>query len=641
MAPFVPALLLALFAAWSGTYDLGTAAAASSAGLLALAGTLLWVGSPRRDPLGLGVSGRLLPLALWISTAVSLWASPVPRAGKMGLLLLPAFLYLPGAVARCWHREADRRWGLRAVALVTAGISLWALVDWLVRGLERPALPLGHHNLLAAWLVIVLPLAVLPAREAGPWRLAGIVGGILAIVTIVATRSLGGAAALAVEGIALIVWKRRQRKMAALLAFLILAGVVTQFPRLVRIAAGEDPSARTRAVYYAAGWEGFLARPALGWGPGSTPWTIPAFTDPAPGASPRTEAVGDLHSLPLQIAYELGIPGLLLAAGVAAVFVKRRLREISEPAGAGLLGIAGGAAASLASGAIAVTALPLAVAVAAGAALSKNPEERGSDRPARLYAILALLALAPSELARWHYDRARAADIAGRRDVARAEIARAVALDPSFPLYRLRLALLGGGDPAASALRAAEDGVAVPVLWSVAGILGFTQKEPWASNALERACSLAPLDPLPPFYLMLSKPSAPAHGAHALLADPRLAAAIVWDRRPLEPVLEEIRRWPGVDPGWKEALIAAARASEPRKGFATRKIGLEMDTDETLAGQSLSLAAFRRRPWPLQWGLIEVREDLLPGLSLTPAAMLRTTSADLRCSEDGHLLLNP
>src|SRR5690349_22295367 len=136
MAPFIPALLLALFAAWSGTYDLGTTAAASSAGLLALAGALLFLGVPRRDPLGLGASGRLLPLALWISMAASLWASPVPRAGKMGLLLLPAFLYLPGAVARCWREERDRRRGFRAVALVTAAISLWALVDWLVRGLE-------------------------------------------------------------------------------------------------------------------------------------------------------------------------------------------------------------------------------------------------------------------------------------------------------------------------------------------------------------------------------------------------------------------------------------------------------------------------------------------------------------------------
>lgn len=649
MAPFFPALLLALFAAWSGTYDLGTTAAASSAGLIALAGMLLWIGSPRRDPLGLGPAGRLLPLALWISTAASTWASPVPRAGKMAVLLLPAFFYLPGAVANCWRGEADRRRGLRAVALVTAGISLWALVDWLVRGLDRPALPLGHHNLLAAWLVIVLPLALVPAREPGRWRFAGIAGGALAVLAILATRSLAGAAALTVEALVVVLWRKRRRKgmAAALLVLLALAGMATQVPRLARIATGEDPSARARAVYFKAGWEGFLARPVLGWGPGSTPWTVSAFLDPVPGVNPRTEAVGDLHSLPLQVAYELGLPGLLLAAAVATVFVWRRLREPGhpEPLLAGLLGLLGGAIASLASGAVAVTALPLAAAVAAGAALSTSAEDPGSRLPLRIYALLALLALAPSELARWRYDRARAADVAGRRNVARRELAGAVALDPSFPLYRVRLALLGGGDAARLSLRAAEDGLAVPMLWTVAGILGYAEKEPWAGAALEQACRLDPLDPLPPFYLRLARPrsaAAPAHGAHSLLAEPRLAAATAWGRRDLEQTLEELQRWPGVDPGWKEALIAAARTPEPRRGpYAW--IELEMDTDETLAGQSVSLSVFRRRPWPLRWRLVKVREDLLEGLAvLPPAVSLPTTSEEsLGCSARGQSLLIP
>lgn len=649
MAPFFPAFLLALFAAWSGTYDLGTTAAASSSSLAALSGMLLWIGSPRRDPLGLGSAGRLLPLALWISMAASVWASPVPRAGKMGVLLLPAFLYLPGAVARCWRREEDRRRGLRAVALVTAGTSLWALVDWLVRGLERPAIPLGHHNLLAAWLVIVLPLAWLPAREPGRWRIAGIAGGALAVAAILATRSLAGMAALAVEALVVVIWRKRRGNgtAAALAVLLALAGLASQVPRLARIATGEDPSARSRAVYFEAGWEGFLARPVLGWGPGSTPWTISAFLDPVPGVSPRTEAVGDLHSLPLQIAYEMGLPGLLLALAVVAVFVQRRLREPRnpEPLLAGLLGLTGGAVASLASGAIAVTALPLAAALAAGAALATSGEDPGSRLPSRAYALLALLALAPSELARWRYDRARAADVAGRRDVARRELAGAVALDPSFPLYRMRLALLGGGDAPRLALRAAEDGLAVPALWTVAGILGYAGKEPWAGAALERACRLDPLDPLPPFYRRLNdprSPTAPAHGAQALLAEPRLAAATVWGRRDLERALEELQRWPGVDPGWKEALIAAARISEPRRG-PEAWIELEMDTDETLAGQSLSLPIFRRRPWPLRWKLIRVRQDLSEGLAvLPPAVALRTTSADaMRCSSGGQSLLIP
>ncbi|HEY0409428.1 MAG TPA: hypothetical protein VGE42_04090, partial [Candidatus Dormibacteraeota bacterium] len=197
MAGLIPAVLLALFGAWCGTFAWGAAAPASAAAAVLLLGTLAWTGVPWRDPLRLGTAGRLLPAALWIAVAASAWASPVPRAGRVALLMLPAFLGLPAAMARCWRREADRRWGLRALAVVVAGVALWALVDWWFLGSPRPAMPLGHHNLLAAWLVILLPLAVLPARETGPWRLAGLAAGSLALLAILASRSLAGFAALA------------------------------------------------------------------------------------------------------------------------------------------------------------------------------------------------------------------------------------------------------------------------------------------------------------------------------------------------------------------------------------------------------------------------------------------------------------
>lgn len=641
MARLLPPLLLALFGAWCGTFAGGATAWGSAVGLAALAAALLWIGSPWRDPLRLGFAGSLLPLALWIAAAASLWASAVPRAGRMGVLLLPAFLWLPGAVERCWPSGDDRRRGLRAVALVTAGISAWALIDWLALGTPRPAMPLGQHTLLAAWLVLVLPLAVLPAREAGPWRLAGIAAAGLGVATVLLTRSLGGAAALAAEALLGIAWLARTRGgrwkgIAAGLVLLALAGAAVQAPRLARIAAGEDPSARARRVYFEAGREGFFARPLLGWGPGSAAWTVHAFLDPIPGVTPPTEAVGELHSLPLQIAYESGGTGLLLAAGIVAVFILRRraeLRTSRDPALllCGLAGLAGGAVASLGSGAIAVTALPLAAAVVAGAALAAVERGAGPERnfPVRVYAAAALLALLPSELARWRYDRALAAETAGRRAVAREELASAVRLDPAFPLYRMRLALFEEKETAARlALRAAEDGGAVPVLWTVAGLLGFSTQRPWAGEALEKACALDPFSPFPPFYLMLSDPAsgaAPAYGAHALLADPRLLAATAWNPQLLGLSLEMVRRWPGVDPGWKEALLAVRLPSEPPRGPFDR-LWLEIDTADTLRGQSLSLAVFHRRPWRTQWEVVRVRPDLVARLDLPPATSLRTTA---------------
>jgi hypothetical protein len=293
----------------------------------------------------------------------------------------------------------------------------------------------------------------------------------------------------------------------------------------------------------------------------------------------------------------------------------------------GLLGLGGGAVAALGSGAVAVTALPLAATVAAGAALagSGRGRARSSRLPVRIYALAALIALTPLELARRHYDRARSAKADGE-----AELAAAIRLDPQFPLYPMRLALLRArrpeerGPAAALAHRAAELGGATPSLWLAAGVLGYAADSPWAGAALEKACALDPLDPFPPFYSMLvgrAESDAPAEGAQALLNDPGLASAVFWGRHPelFTGALSMIRGWPGVDDGWKQAFLAAVPPPAVSPGEVSQT-ELEIDTEER---ESLSLTAFRRRPWPMRWGLIQVRGD---GLDIPPAAASKGTS---------------
>lgn len=641
MAGLLPALLLALFGAWCGTFAWGASWQGSGAAALSLLVALAWMGASWRDPLRLGGTGRLLLLAVWIAAAASAWASPAPRAGWEAVVLLPAFLALPATVNRCWRREADRRAGLRVLALVVAGVSLWSLIDWLVLESPRAAMPLGHHNLLAAWLALLLPVASLSSREAGRWRFAGFAAGALGVAAVLASRSLTGYLALTLEALLGMGRRAKPWQRAALLGLALVIGIL-QLPRALEILSGEDPSARARGAYYEAGMEGFRARPLLGWGPGAAPWTAAAFLDPVPGVNPWGEAVGDLHSLPIQLGYELGITGLLPILGLLILFLSRRIAERQDgrdPAllTSGLLGLAGGAVASLGSGASAVTALPLAAAVAAGAALAGGGRGRSrpdSPAPVRIYAGAALVALLPAGVARWHYDQAVAADVAGRSGDAEARLGEAIRADPSFPLYPMRLALLrareAGGMPAAAelALEAAEDGVAVPALWSVAGIMGSSARRPWAGMALDRACALDPLNPFPPFYRMLSYrtlPEAPAYGAHALLTEPRMAAATVWEQDPLlfQRSLEAVRRWPGVDAGWKEALLSAAPPPAGRSGPFSR-LALEIDTDPSM---SLSLPVFRRRPWPARWNVVRVRKDALGGLGLPPAAAAPGTSA--------------
>ncbi len=628
MPGLIPPLLLLLFGAWCGTFAGSAGFAGSTAGALGLLGTLMLVGAPWPDPLGLGRVGRILPGLLWIAAALSAWRSPVPRASWMVLILLPAFLMMPGAVARYWSREADRRIGARAIAVLTSAVSLWALIDWRVRDLPRVAMPLGHHNLLAAWLVILLPLALAAAREPGIWRWVGLAGGFLPAVTILATRSLAGNLALAAEAlVALVVLARTRRSwVIGLLVIVAGLGLFAQRARMASILAGTDLSMQGRVVYYKGAWAGFLARPGLGWGPGSAAWTAPAFFKPVPGVSPVGESVGELHSLPLHLAYEVGAVGLLLSVALALAFLVRRLKGGSEDSTfllAGLTGLLGATVASLGSAALAIQALPLAAAVAAGAALAGERLPAVSRRPRRpvlIYAGLAVLALAPLQIARWYYDRAVSEASGGWNDEAREALGRAVRIDPLFPLYRMRLALFDRAP--GTALEAASDGRAVPTLWTVAGLLG-------SPAALDRACALDPLNPFPPFYRMTMDPlapEAPLQGARALLAEPRLAAATFWEERPdlLARSVEEVRRWPGVDAGWKEAFLAALPEPGERGRAGTAHLQLEIDTVPDLA---LSLHTFRRRPFPAAWPLVQLRLGPLAKLDLPAATTLRGTPA--------------
>ncbi len=700
----VPALLAALYAGWCGNLLGGVTAAGSTTALAALLLTLGAFAGPWRDPLRLGRAWRLAPLGLWLAAAASAWLSPVPRAGLAAVVLLPAYLSLPGALARCWETEAARRLGARGMAAAVALLAGWALVAEL-RGGESaataaaataaaamatgrqgaaPALggtlaPLGHHTLLATWLATLLPVALLPLREKSSWRWLGAGAGVLGVAGMLVGRSLAGGAAVACEALMAAVWLARRsrdaagpstdrfdrdgpggdaagggqlrlrRRHAVALALLGLALASSQLPRLARIAERRDASALARAVYFQAGWQGWLERPWLGWGPGSAPWTAAWFLAPRPGLNPWGEAVGELHTLPVHLAYETGALGLLCLLATAGAFLGRRWAErrtAADPGllAAGCLSFAGAGIAWLGTAAVAVSALPLALTAAAGAALAggaaATPAARAGPRPAPawlngpacVYALAAAAALLAPQLARWHYDRAVAAGQSGRSPAALSELAAAVRLDPAFPLYRLRLALLrdgGAGESGAAALawRAARDGQGIGLAWLAAGILGRAEGEVWAPAALEQACALDPLSPFPAFYLMASAPdaaTAPRLGARALLAEPRLMAATFWEgREPLfRRVMEEVRRWPGVDAGWKLALLAAAPTPSSRLGALARQ---ELIIDGGGFTQATSLHLFRRLPWLARWPLLRLRTSVVDRLRLPPATALRST----------------
>ncbi len=633
----LPAAWLALLTFWGGTFAggatfSGAVSAQASLLILALLGAARW-----RDPLGLGGTARWLVPALLVVVGASWLTGSVPRAGIVGLCLLPAFLLSPAAVAACWKRPRERWLGVAAVGIVFGLVAVWALVRWQVQGSPRAAMPLGHHNLLGAWLVILWPLALAPVAARRAWRLPAAALGLVAVVALAATGSFLAACALFGQALLAAFWWRRARIWLAVALVIVwtgpgavrwgtawlegrgavpelatpAGGVPGNLARSARMASGSDSSLRARLGYARAGLKGFSQRPVLGNGPGSVPWTIGRFHRPVTGLNPASEVVGDLHSWPLQLAYETGAAGVVLVVALGWLFVRRRRDDLATgcdavPLEAALVGLCGGAILLLGNAPIAVAALPAALAVVAGLALScgsQPPPKAGwpSVGLASLYLVVAVAVLFPLDRAHLAYRRALGAET-GR--VALDHLERARELDPEFPLYRARAAWLetelsgSRADLAGEARRAAVTASDVAALWLAAGALGLESGQPWAEDAVTRARTLDPLSPLNAFFLLRARPTRPDAvelGAEAVAGDPRLGAAVFWERHPAlySRVLERLGQPPvGTRSEGPTALLVQSLDYRPALSF--------------------SLFAFRRSPWPADIAPVEVRVERLP-----------------------------
>jgi hypothetical protein len=135
------------------------------------------------------------------------------------------------------------------------------------------------------------------------------------------------------------------------------------------------------------------------------------------------------------------------------------------------------------------------------------------------------------------------------------------------------------------------------------------------------------LGPIAPYRLTFEEGSGDLRvqwTARALLAEPLLLAAVAWrDREPdLRAAVDRLGQLAGVDAGWHAWL---ERALEQRPdgsdGGPVRQLALAMDAD---AVTSVSVYAFRRRPWPIDLARIEISERILdhvePGTAGVPRA---------------------
>lgn len=599
-----PITLVAILTLWSGTFHGAATGAGAVASQAMILGGALWGIVGMSDPLRLGQPGRWLVPVMMTVVMASWWLSPVSRAGTIGLILLPAVVLIPSSTARCWAEEARRGLGSASLAALTLVVSVIALARWQTLSLPRASLPLGHHNLLACWLVLVLPLTASGLIRPGWPRWLAMAGSLSGLLTLVATGSLLGAIAAVVQLLIAAYWWPRLRLWATSLASI---GVLIAAPRLWSILQATDPSFLARGSYLAAGWKGLISRPAVGWGPGAVPWTVAEFMEPVVGVHPASEVIGDLHSLPIQIAYELGGLGLLLSLTLVGLFALRRWRECSTrsaPASrrTALLGLIGGGVFALGAAPLAVPAIPVTAAVIAGASFGKSnpPLWRGRVAVAWAYTLFAVVLLTPLDRAHLLYDQARHAQSAAE---SQSTLLQAHEIDPAFPLYLARESWLAADNQgvdltiADRAHEAAQMAPGLAPLWLEAGILGYRVGASWAPEALVRAHQLDPLSPLTAFHRMtvtLDLATATRLGSEALTGEPRLAAAEWWLESP------ELAR-----------AVSQKTHSEippPRGTPQSRPMVLALSFDNSPA-LSFSLFAFRRAPWPGSIGRVDLGAD--------------------------------
>jgi O-antigen ligase len=322
-----------------------------------LAVTWMWIGQSffgGFSPVTMG-SFVLLPLAAWLAIkrrmlaretftvfaffALSLVATTLLGArGTDGISSGPfkdlAFLFIAALCVRTW-RDTDRT----AVALVVAGIFLGLGAVYSVRvhpttlfpldetpdiygnlpaGAPRAAGPFGESNFFALSLAVLVPFCLYMVGQGGRRLWLGATGVLVLIAGDLAAQSRGGALAIGF-GIVVMGLASKQRRMRAAAIALILAVIPlgVAFSAQISESTGRDVSGRATENLVALHM--FEDHPVTGVGPDQYPFYYRDYTRQY-GNDPRYQRAP--HSLPLQVAAEQGIVGIVAWLGVIVLLIR-------------------------------------------------------------------------------------------------------------------------------------------------------------------------------------------------------------------------------------------------------------------------------------------------------------------------------
>ena len=344
--------------------------ARSGLALMIAASGLLWLLWSLVTP-----SGRITPISGWLLgfLAVAVLAtgfSPVPMDAAKGLLKLLSYLGVYALISKLLQQEP--RWWDRLLAALMGGalfssvlalrqlysspeeMARWADPSSISEGTIRIFGPLGNPNLLAGYLLPILPLAAVAML-----RWSGLGSRLFAAVTLilggsatVLTYSRGGWIGLmASMGVLMLLlllrstrdWPPLWRRLFPLLVLLLGAALLVVAAsklepirtRVSSLMAGRgDSSNNFRINVWMASFDMVQDRPWLGIGPGNNAFNriYPLYQQPKFNAL-------SAYSVPLEILVETGITGLMACLGLLISTIRSGLAglKMSDPAASAAL----------------------------------------------------------------------------------------------------------------------------------------------------------------------------------------------------------------------------------------------------------------------------------------------------------------
>ena len=253
---------------------------------------------------------------------------------------------------------------LPAVVICT----LVGIVLMFVKHDQELVYPLGSKVRMAGLLTLAIPLTMGRFRtlfRSNPDRpahkLFWLISTLILAAGLILTRS---AIAIVLLPFALVLPlvldNKRPGRVAAALGFTALilgaalylasVGPLADVSSLVRVRSmiqgGSDPTQSwdNRIRYWSGALPAIAERPLVGWGSGQVGLAYPPFRIQRAGYAPAGEVVPDLHSVPLQWAYEFGLIGLTLRVAAFGVLLlpgysRRTLQQKTAVIALGMYGV--------------------------------------------------------------------------------------------------------------------------------------------------------------------------------------------------------------------------------------------------------------------------------------------------------------